>query len=119
MSTVTDKSLRWSVTRGLDAAIRNAPKTSGVYAIGIRASLLGLPTDFQWVYIGKSKALPRRLAEHRKEIEENPRLQAWLTENYNRVEIWVARVDNDALAAVETKLIKELQPDANRIRYLN
>jgi len=119
MSTAANKNLRWNVTRGLEAAIRNAPRTSGVYAIGVRDSLLGLPTDFQWIYIGKSKALPRRLAEHRREMEANPRLQAWLTANYHRVEIWVARVDNESLATVEAMLIRQLRPDANRIRYLN
>lgn len=111
--------IRWLGTRGIEAAIRAASTGPGVYAIGTRESLLGLPMEFRWIYVGRSRNLPRRLNEHRHDIEANPRLRRWLLENANRVEIWLAAVDQAYTARVEEGLIRQLKPDANRFLYLN
>ena len=111
--------LRWIGARGLEAAIRSAPAQPGVYAIGMREALLGLPMEFRWAYIGRSRNLPRRLSQHRREVEENPLLRRWLLSNAERVEVWLAPVEEEYIARVEEDLIRQLKPDANRRLYLN
>lgn len=100
------------------SANTHLPASAGLYVIGHEESLLGLELHRTYVYVGKTQNMRRRLSEHTHLTEMHPELASYLRRNRDRVRIWyttdVVASDVDAL---ERRLIRELKPEFNRIKY--
>ena len=90
-----------------------ASKLPAVYAIGVWRRAFGLPHHVEWVYVGVTGNLQRRLGEHHPARETNPGLQAWLLGELD-AELWYAHLDRRAARRVEAHLIQQLRPKFNR-----
>ena len=113
-----DNAVEWQNYRSINAAIRMSPTTSGVYAIGQRTARQGLPVSFQWAYVGRSDRLRARLKRHQRHSEDNPGLRAWLHKYVENVEVWVALTNSAHSRLLEVRLVQELQPSHNRIKFI-
>jgi len=76
----------------------------------------GLPVEFQWVYVGQTKNLQRRLADHEGFADTNVELVRWLRSSM-AAEVWYAPVGQYSLSVAEKYLIIELKPKFNRIKF--
>ena len=74
---VVGKSHRWRRAFSLEAAQAQAPRLSGVYAIARAQSIANLPVSLEWVYIGRSLNLRRRLDEHGPILEQHEEFRDW------------------------------------------
>ena len=101
----------------LRVATRSAPHLPGVYAFGEIQRLHGLPVAISWKYVGRSRNLAQRLAQHAPVREANPALQEWLRANREEMEIWYTPSDDNEAIELERQLIRALQPEYNVVRY--
>lgn len=95
---------------GLDCVVPTSP---GIYALASVRRVHGLPTEMEYIYIGKSNNLRRRWTEHLDIREPNPGLHG-LGGRYT-YEFWWIVMPVDQLSRVEAELIAEIKPPANRI----
>ena len=105
----------WRRIRSFAKAQAVAPASIGVYVIGETARVLDLPTGLRWVYIGKTKNVRRRLAEHTDVTEKNKKLRNWLANtNHKKIEIWytIAKTLREA-EKLEEELVKKIKPFCN------
>lgn len=106
--------LAWQRIRSYAKATEIAPPTIGVYAIGNATRVNDLPVRFNWVYIGISESIRRRLSEHTTAREQNVPLRNWLNTARTPVEIWYATTPTlEAAHELETHLINTLSPEFN------
>lgn len=90
----------------------------GIYIIGREEDVEGLPVSSEFAYVGKTKNMRRRLAEHEKLAENNPLLRAYFERHGPRVRVWYTTdLQRAELDDLERNLIRELKPACNRIRY--
>jgi excinuclease UvrABC nuclease subunit len=115
--TLTTRHSGWVLTTSVEAAVRRAPNSPGVYAIGRVERKAGLPVLTEWVYVGRStKGLRRRLAEHRPIAERNPGLRVWLMGRDPETEVWFTTTSSEADAvSLEAELIRDLNPSLNSV----
>ncbi|BAN34911.1 hypothetical protein SCD_n01075 [Sulfuricella denitrificans skB26] len=109
--------LGWVSSRTLEMAAIKAANRSGVYLIGKVYKIGQVPVLYDWVYVGRSDRLGRRLREHQLIREENPGLKEWLRKNQGGIEVWFAATASTESIGLEKRLIKELLPEFNRIEY--
>jgi len=101
--------LRWREKR-LSASSATVPDSPGVYAIGHREMYYGLEVRREYVYVGETNNLKRRLGEHLPETEQNPKLQAHLRRNYETLICWYAPTETDQTRRVQDELIRMIRP---------
>ena len=95
-----------------------SPNTPGVYAFGSREDYGGgLPSRYDWAYVGRSDALRARIKQHQPQSEVNWGFRRWLIENLNNMEIWVATTSQKNSRVLEKILIAELLPAHNKVLY--
>ncbi|MFV9634431.1 hypothetical protein [Mycobacterium neumannii] len=109
--------LNWSRVVNFPGSISSVPDAPGVYAFGKVAKVLGLPSSIEWVYVGESRNLRLRLANHRAIEEANELLAAWLRSNKSGIEVWYATTELKERKTVERRLIREVAPVFNKIKY--
>lgn len=109
--------LVWSRIQNFPGSIASVPDAPGVYAFAKVSSTLGLPLTCEWVYIGESRNLRSRLANHRAIAEANELLAGWLRINKAGVEVWYATTDMNMRKKLERYLIREINPVFNKIKY--
>ncbi|HEV2800555.1 MAG TPA: GIY-YIG nuclease family protein [Pyrinomonadaceae bacterium] len=93
------------------------PPMAGVYAYAEVTSVAGLPVAIEWVYVGKTNNLRRRLAEHEPLSETHPELRQWFLARHPNAEVWYTVAKFESVAELERRLIREARPRLNRIRY--
>ena len=72
-----------------------------------------------YVYIGKTQNLRRRLSEHTHLTETHPFLADYLRRHRHSAKIWyTVDIDSKAVDGLEKKLIRELKPEFNRLKYV-
>ena len=92
------------------------PKMSGIYAVLRVERAIGIPINLSVLYIGKSKNLQRRFRQHTNPyLEHNKALNK--LQSMNGLEFWFFQVGVEKLDELERKLIRELIPVANIVRY--
>ncbi len=100
------------------SANSHLPASPGLYAIGHEETLLGLELQRTYVYIGKTQNMRRRLSEHTHLSELHPDLAGYLRRNRGLVRIWYTTdIDPKDIDGFERRLIRDLNPEFNRIRY--
>lgn len=105
----------WIRLRPFPSAAEAVPMLPGVYAIGQVRSFKGLPVSVEWVYIGESKNLRNRLANHEALTESNHALRSWLRVTAE-IEVWYS-VDKHHRKAFEKELVRQIQPKFNLIKF--
>lgn len=103
---------RWRV-KHVSSSNSRVPAVPGLYAIGHDEFFLGLEADRTYVYIGRTRNLRRRIAEHVPAIEENPGLRKYLRQRYSSAKCWYAQFQETELNQAESKLIRRFQPIYN------
>ena len=109
------KKITWKEMNNLDIAALSANNASGIYVIGVKDEIEGLPTKFEWVYVGQSKNLGRRLKEHLPQNEKNYQLRNWLIKNINKLVVMFTFLSEDELDEKEKYYIESLNPVHNTI----
>jgi excinuclease UvrABC nuclease subunit len=110
------KTVNWIRAETIRGAALLAPPIGGVYAIGLVSVAYSLPLAIEWVYVGRSANLRRRLSQHDPLFEQHVALRDWMTSG-NRIEVWYAVMAMEKAVLLEITLIRELRPKFNRIRY--
>ena len=94
------------------------PASPGLYAIGNEDEICGLEIGRIYVYVGKTGNLRRRLSEHTHLTELHPDLGGYLRRYRGKAKIWyTSNVAADDLDTLERRLIRELKPIYNRVKY--
>ena len=89
--------------------------STSVYSYGEVTRVDGVPVAIEWVYIGKSINLKKRIEQgHDSHRESNPELWRWMGQLKRNRELWFAYVEIDNLDTVERLLISEIKPKFNR-----
>lgn len=107
----------WTETRSLRQAALRAGDLPGVYLIGGLDEIAGVPRAYDWVYVGRSKSLGRRLAEHLPAHELNPPLREWLQLVGAGLVVRFAVLPELETKRVEKELVRSLAPKHNRIMF--
>jgi hypothetical protein len=118
-STQHNLKLAWSESRSLNGAAIHAGGSSGIYLIGEVNETLGVPVSYDWVYVGRSNNLTRRLLEHLPINEANPGLRTWIKNSGESLIVRFAFVPVKEIAKAEKLLIRSLKPQHNRIMFKN
>ena len=112
------KTSSWRQAGLLSGSSYTVPPISGVYAIGKPIDVSGLPSKMQWVYVGRTNDLSRRLSEHEPINEVNIELRDWVVANLTSAEAWYTIAVPEIAKDLEIKLVRALKPKFNRIRYV-
>ena len=95
-----------------------APALPGVYAFGRRYAVQGLPSTFEWAYVGRSDRLRARLVQHRPHSERNLDLRRWLLQHLGSLEVWFASTSAQESRLFEANLVSKLGPIHNKIKFV-
>lgn len=109
--------IAWHRAVSLEAAIAEAPESTGVYGFCKVSRRAELPTSIGWVYIGSSKNLKKRLGQHHPIAETHEAFRDWILKNRSNLEVWYCVVRGGVHTQLERYLVKALQPEFNRIQY--
>lgn len=94
------------------------PPRPGIYIIGSIIQFYDLPLQHDYVYVGQSKNLRRRLDQHSPWKEVNPSLEEYVRRQKAVLSVWYTTDLGDiGLDNLERDLIRKLQPVFNRILY--
>jgi excinuclease UvrABC nuclease subunit len=104
----------WQRNRSLASARSRAPALPGVYAIASVSLIGGLPIAIEWVYVGRSKNLHRRLNEHDPIVQAHPLMKDWLLRQSATVEVWYSQQSEAHARRLEDYLIRTMRPRFNR-----
>ena len=111
------KTLTWNEARTLRGAAMRAGSVSGIYLIGARYEKFGIPMSYEWVYVGRSNSLSRRLIEHLPINEANPLLRSWIRDIGDELIVRFAIVPESDTSKTEMVLVRTLAPKHNRIMF--
>lgn len=114
---VTTSKVKWQRVFSVEAAALVAPPLPGVYVIGCVRNISNLPLEVEWVYVGRSANLQRRLSQHNPLAEAHPLLREWIVRGRGRSEVWFTTTDAETAKQLEVHLIRELKPPLNRMKY--
>lgn len=110
-----NRKLGWTQLPTSHGKCGNVRQESGIYSYGEVTRVDGLPIAVEWVYIGKSINLKKRIEQgHDAHREINPELWRWMGQPKKNRELWFAYVEIDNLDTVERSLISEIKPKFNR-----
>lgn len=102
------------------AFARKAIGAGGVYLVARVNRVLGVPTDFEPLYVGRTlRAFRQRLDEHANPwTAHNSGLHAELSAaRVDDLELWLLELGPADARAIERELIRSLNPTLNLIRY--
>jgi hypothetical protein len=111
--------VNWNEARSIRAAALRAGNSPGVYLIGGLHETAGIPMFYEWIYVGRTNRLGRRLIEHLPANESNPQLRTWLRTEKGILVVRFAVIPEDESIRVEKDLIRSLAPKHNRIMFKN
>lgn len=111
------ETLTWSELRSLQGAAFKAGSASGIYLMGRRDEVSGIPVSYEWVYVGQGKNLQRRLLQHLPVNETNLPLKEWTKRVDGDLVVRFALVPAARLDLTERMLVRALTPKHNRIMY--
>ena len=114
---IPQQKLNWRSFGSIRGAIEMAPLVPGVYAFGRRAEVQGLPSVFEWAYVGRSDRLQTRLRGHLPHTERNLGLRGWIARHIETIEVWFAETSAADSRAFEIDLVRGLNPIHNQIRF--
>ena len=106
--------MRWREKR-LSASSSTVPDSPGVYAIGHREMYHDLELRRDYVYVGETNNLKRRLGEHLPETEQNPELRVHLRRNYESLICWYVPTEANQTRPVQDELIRMIRPRFNTV----
>lgn len=107
----------WQLTRMNSVAAKRVAERPGVYVITESTWLHSVPIEIKIWYVGKSKSLRRRFVEHLDVLRTHrPELAVAIQKSEN-VEFWSKAVDLNEIDEEERRLIVDLKPSFNKIRY--
>lgn len=107
---------KWSEVNLERVETDNVPTCSGIYVIKQVERVMGLPVSHEIIYVGKSNNLRRRFKEHCNPRSEHNNVllnASWK----NILEFWFAKIEVENLDEIERKLINNLEPITNIVRY--
>jgi len=108
----------WVVASSVTGAVKQAPRSPGIYAFGAVRRVGGLPVGMEWVYVGRATGtagLNGRLRQHEPYREANVALRDWLITAEN-VEVRFKPLPSAREAIeMEAALIYELNPIFNTL----
>ena len=108
----TPSPLLWRF-KHLSESSSSVPESPGVYAIGHLKSLHGLELKREYVYVGESNNLKRRLDEHLPNTEQKADLKAYLRKHYAALLCWYLPTEANQRWAIQNQLIDRIQPRFN------
>lgn len=112
MENITDN-MKWRMS-SISTPLSQIPEKPGLYAIGHRELVGGLEKGREYVYIGQTKNLRRRLNEHSRLNETKEGLRLYLSENQHRAMCWYTiMVDESEILSIEKMLIRVFDPEYN------
>lgn len=106
---------RW-YAKQFDSSSSHVPARPGLYVIGHIQTYRGLEIGRQYVYVGKTDNLRRRLREHLPPNEQNAGLRNYLRELTTDARCWYTvfdAVDSAQLNSAERALIAHINPKFN------
>ena len=109
-----DEIMHWREKR-LSASSVIVPDLPGVYAIGHREMYNKLELRREYVYVGETNNLKRRLGEHLPPTEQNPKLKAYLRKHYETLICWYVPTEADQTRKIQDELIRIIRPRFNTI----
>jgi excinuclease UvrABC nuclease subunit len=108
--------LNWNVLSTTHGKNHALPTHSGIYAYAEIRRVNGLPVSCNWIYVGKSLNLRRRITKgHDYRYETNLQLRDWLKGLKKQdVELWFCQVQPEDLDTVELQLVSAIKPKYNK-----
>jgi excinuclease UvrABC nuclease subunit len=94
------------------------PKMPGIYAVMRVKRAFGIPLGLNVLYVGKSKNLYRRFSQHVDPYRQHNKSLNEINGTQG-LEFWYVQASVEELDQIERKLIRELSPSANVVRYSN
>jgi len=92
------------------------PKMPGIYAVLRVKRTFGIPVNLNVLYVGKSKNLQRRFTQHTDPYRQHNKALNEIHDTQG-LEFWYVQAGVEELDQLERKLIHELVPSANIVRY--
>ena len=106
---------KWNVLSTTHGKSDALPTYSGIYAYAEISRVNGLPVSCNWIYIGQSLNIRRRISQgHDYRYETNHELRDWLKRPKKDVELWFCHVQPEDLDTVELQLVSEINPTYNK-----
>jgi excinuclease UvrABC nuclease subunit len=106
----------WSFTQYHPVFAEEVPRSSGVYAVLRVSRSSGIPVSSEVLYVGKSRDLRKRFRGHTDPYRQHNRALNALSHEKG-LEFWYSPVNAAELDAAERKLIRDLNPVTNVLRY--
>jgi hypothetical protein len=94
------------------------PRAPGVYAVLRVKRTSGIPVSLNVLYVGKSRNLHKRFSQHTDPYRQHNKILNALLDK-PELEFWYVPVEVADLDTVERRLIRELAPSANVVRYVH
>ena len=113
------ESFRWH-RKSLASSVSSIPALPGIYVIVRTNQKFGLETTREFMYVGQTKNMRRRLSEHDYAREQNPSLGEFLRNNRSSASLAIWYTTDPAepnLDRIERELILDLMPAFNRRTY--
>ena len=107
----------WQLTKMNSVAAKRVSERPGVYVITESTWLHSVPIGIKIWYVGKSKNLRRRFVEHLDDLRTHRPELAVAIQKSAKVEFWSKAVDLKEIDEEERRLIIDLNPLFNKIRY--
>ena len=107
--------LRWR-SKFFKTSLSHVPSEPGLYAFGRQKFCYGLEAKREYVYIGQTVDLRRRLSEHTQSRETNKNLQEFFRNFYHDVRCWycpLSEFEINEIKSLETELIQYFKPKFN------
>jgi excinuclease UvrABC nuclease subunit len=105
----------WRMTSFSHPGRASVPARSGVYAIVRTRRVFGLPTSFDVLYVGRSKSLRTRLAQHLNLNAAHNEVS--FSSDRSTLEFWCHLMPDDEIVSAEAELIRSIKPSTNKILY--
>lgn len=104
--------MRWR-SKSVAASNSNVPTSPGVYVIGCIDQYEGLVLSSNYLYVGETRNLRRRLDEHLPQNEQNAGLRAYLQQNYSEAICWFKPTELERRKKLQDDLIVKIRPRFN------
>jgi excinuclease UvrABC nuclease subunit len=106
----------WAVVEFHRAFAGSVPNSPGIYALIRAHRVQGIPLTAEPVYIGKSRNLRNRFAQHADPMRQHNSDLGAVTIREN-LEFWYLPLPEEGIDEAERAAIQALAPQTNKIRY--